>query len=229
MANYYNDKTLAKFREALQTSINDVKFNRNLHVTISSGNIKMGNVASVSLLPFLSCPGICKTTCGGKCYAAKLANLRKTVLESYARNQAIAMYRPDVYWTAVDLAMKSVKYFRFHVSGDILNPAYFDRMIEACKNNPETSVLCFTKRFDIVNAWTAKNGKVPENLHVMFSGWENLDPVNPFDFPETNVIMKGSGPRENWKICGGNCFECAVNGVGCWTAKKGDVIAFNEH
>ena len=229
MANYYNPNTLAKFREALREAIDDVKNAKNLHVTISEGNIKMGHVASVSLLPFLSCPGTCGDTCGAKCYAAKLANLRKNVLTSYARNQAIATLRPDIYWSSVDLAMKQVKWFRFHVSGDVLNYNYFDKMIEACRNNPTTKVLVFTKKFDIVNKWIDENGTLPENLSIMFSGWSNLIPTNPHKLPETNVVEKGYHPRSGWTMCGGNCFECALNGVGCWTAKSGDVIAFNEH
>lgn len=229
MANYYNSTTLEKFALALRAAVNDVKNGRNLHVTISEGNVKMGSVASVSLLPFLSCPGTCSKTCGSACYAAKIANLRKTVLESYARNQAIAIYRPDVYWTSVDLAMKKVCWFRFHVSGDILNMRYFEKMIEVCRNNPTTNVLVFTKKYDIVNDWIATNGELPENLHILFSGWTNLTPKNPHGLPETNVVEKGKTPRAGWTMCGGNCFECALNGVGCWTAKKGDCIAFNMH
>ena len=48
-------------------------------VSISSGNTKMGKVASVSLLPILTCPARCNGTCGDKCYAKKLALLRPLV------------------------------------------------------------------------------------------------------------------------------------------------------
>ena len=229
MANYYNEKTLEKFLLALRAAVNDVKFGRNLEVTISQGNRKMGDVASVSLLPFLSCPGICKDTCGPICYAAKIANLYKTVLNSYARNQAIAIFRPDVYWTAVDLAMKSHRFFRFHVSGDILNAAYFQKMIETCKNNPGCTALCFTKNYKIVNAWIDENGSLPENLKILFSGDVNLIPENPHGLPETVIIRKGTTAGKNVKVCRGNCFECALNGVGCWTATAGDCIGFNQH
>ena len=229
MANYYNEKTLQKFSFALREAVNDVKFYRNLQVTISQGNKKMGDVASVSLLPFLSCPAICEDTCGQICYAAKIANLYKTVLNSYARNQAIAIFRPDVYWAAVDLAMKSHRFFRFHVSGDILNAAYFQKMVETCKNNPGCTVLCFTKKYKIVNAWIDENGSIPENLKILFSGDVNLIPENPHGLPETVIIRKGMTAGENVKICRGNCFECALNSVGCWTATAGDCIGFNQH
>lgn len=35
--------------------------------------------------------------------------------------------------------------------------------------------------------------------------------------------------RENWKICGGNCTECASCGIGCWELKPGETIAFYQH
>ena len=236
---YYNDKVLAKFFEAMKEAREAVKAGESLNVAISASNSKMGNVASVSLLPFLSCPGRCRHTCGVKCYAAKLANLRPAVLKSYARNQAIAMYRPEIYWAAVDLAMKANRFFRFHVSGDILNTAYFEKMIETVRNNPGTQVLVFTKRYEIVNAWIQENGDLPENLHLLFSAWEEMEPENPYNLPETNIIPKNESTApwdlpdnkhgNTWKLCGGNCFNCACNNGGCWNAKKEETIAFKIH
>lgn len=236
---YYKPETIAKFAEAMKEAREAVKAGDNLTVSISNANSKMGNVTSVSLMPFFSCPGRCRGTCAVKCYAAKLANLRPSVLKSYARNQAIAMYRPDVYWAAVDLAIKSVRYFRFHVSGDILNKDYFNRTIEVSRNNPKTEILMFTKKYEIVNEWIAENGELPENLHILFSAWGEMEPINPYHLPETNIIPKGESDAwwdlpdnkygNTWKICGGNCFNCACRGVGCWQAKKEETIAFKLH
>lgn len=227
---YYTEKILAKFRAALEKAIQDVKNGLETTVRISNSNSKMGAVASVSLIPFLTCPGCCSTTCGKKCYAAKLANLRPAVLRSYAINTALAIYNPDLFWTQVNAAVMAVRYFRFHVSGDILNKEYFAHMIETARNNPKTEILVFTKKYSIVNDWITENGKLPANLHILFSGWENLTPDNPFKLPETNIIPRGAESfPDDWKLCGGNCFECACRGVGCWQAVSGDVIAFNEH
>lgn len=226
---YYNEKILAKFVEALKEAVEAVKAGELRSVTISSANSKMGAVASVSLLPFLSCPGRCAGTCGAKCYAAKLANLRPAVLKSYARNQALAMYAPEIFWSQVNAAVMAVRYFRFHVSGDILSADYFAHMVEIARNNEKTEILVFTKRYEIVNAWIAENGELPENLHILFSGWNNLEPENPHKLPETNVFKTEEEIRENWKICGGNCFECACRGVGCWQAGKGETVAFKLH
>ena len=70
---------------------------------------------------------------------------------------------------------------------------------------------------------------IPENLKIIFSAWPGMPMENPHNFPVANVIFKGQQPEENWKICGGNCAECACRGVGCWELKKGENIAFYEH
>lgn len=226
---YYTEKVIGKFTEALREAVQAVKAGEIRTVSISNSNSKMGAVASVSLLPFLTCPARCAETCGAECYAAKLANLRANVMKSWARNTALAMYDPDLFWTQVNAAVMAVRYFRFHVSGDILNADYFARMVEVARNNPKTEILVFTKRYEIVNAWMDENGDLPANLHILFSGWDNLAPINPHSLPETTVFHTEDEIRDNWKLCGGNCFNCACRGVGCWQAGAGDVIAFKKH
>ena len=226
---YYNEKVLAKFNEALRAAIVGVKNGEFMTVKFSGGNSKMGAVDSVSTLPFITCPARCKGTCGPKCYAAKLANLRPNVLKSYAINTALAIYRPELYWAHVDDYLKGCRFFRFHVSGDIINADYFAHMIECARNNPHAEILCFTKRYDVVNSWIDENGDLPENLHILFSGWQNLTPDNPHSLPETNVFTCEDDFDEDWKVCGGNCFNCACRGVGCWQVGKGETIAFKMH
>ena len=228
-AGYYNHVTLDKFRSALSEAKQAVKAAKDPSVKISNANSKMGAVASVSTLPFITCPSCCAGTCGVKCYAAKLANLRPSVLKASAWNTALYMVNPAAYWNGIDQACKAVRYFRFHVSGDMTDGAYFANMIRIAQDNPKTEILVFTKRFQVVNSWIRDNGQLPANLHVMFSGWSNLKPSNPYNLPETNVIEKGSEPNPSWKLCGGNCFNCACRGVGCWATQAGDTIAFKIH
>ena len=227
---YYNEKVLAKFNAALRDAIEGVKAGKYCTVKFSDGNRKMGAVASVSTLPFIGgCPASCKGTCGVKCYAAKIANLYPNVLANYAINTALAIRRPDLYWNHINDFVKGCRYFRFHVSGDIINAHYFDNMIEVARNNPHCEFLCFTKRYEIVNGWIEDNGELPCNLHILFSGWTNLTPVNPYNLPETNVYTCEEDFNDSWLTCGGNCFNCACRGVGCWQAKNGDIIAFKMH
>lgn len=226
---YYNENTLVKFRDSLTRWTERVKNGEDIHVSFSAANSKMGAVSSVSTLPFITCPGICANTCGPDCYAAKLANLRPNVLESYAKNTALALYAPVRYWKEINEYLNGARFFRFHVSGDIINYTYFVNMVDAAISHPHCEILVFTKRFDIVNKYLDTFGDLPVNLHILFSGWHNLSPVNPYELPESNVYERNEEPDEDWLLCGGNCFECGCRGVGCWQAKKGDVIAFKKH
>lgn len=228
-AGYYKPETLNKFSLALNDAAAAVIAGHETRVRISACNTKMGNVASVSTLPFITCPACCAETCGRSCYAAKLANLRPAVLKAYAINTALAIHAPDLFWDQVNKACAGVRFFRFHVSGDILNADYFKHMIETAANNPHTEILVFTKRFQIVNDFIGAGGTIPENMHILFSGWTNLQPDNPHNMPETNVIMPGTEKPDSWTLCGGNCYDCAIAGAGCWTAQAGETIAFPLH
>lgn len=226
---YYNENTLAKFRDALTRWTKRVKNGDDIHVSFSAANNKMGAVSSVSTLPFTTCPGICAKTCGPDCYAAKLANMRPNLLESYAKNTALALFAPIRYWKEINEYLNGVRFFRFHVSGDIINYTYFVNMVDAALSHPHCEILAFTKRYDAVNKYLDTFGDLPSNLHILFSGWHNLEPVNPYELPETNVYERNEEPRKEWLLCGGTCFDCGCRGVGCWQAKRGDVIAFRKH
>lgn len=221
MSGFYNSHVMQKFISAIRRMDGE-----ELHVKFSGGNSKMGAVPSVSLLPFLTCPVRCKDTCGPACYAAKLANLRPSVLNSYANNTVLAIRDMDRYFEEIRDFCRAQRFFRFHVSGDIINNQYFEGMLWTANENPHCEFLAFTKRFEIVNEYAEL---LPENLHILFSGWTNLEPINPYKFPETNIFTEENPPKENWTICGGNCFECACRGTGCWTIQKGETIAFHKH
>ena len=195
-------------------------------VSISKGNRKMGYIPSVSLPPVITCAKGC--TCAKKCYAAKLCRIYGTVRKAYARNLDILKNDMDNYFTQVKAAAMVTKYFRFHVSGDIYDMNYLDRMVKLAQDLPGTTFLAFTKQYNFVNNFL-QYAAIPDNLKIIFSEWPGMDMYNPYNLPVAHVIFKGSEPADNWKICGGNCSECACRGVGCWELKKGEHIAFYEH
>ena len=123
------------------------------------------------------------------------------------------------------------RFFRFHVSGDIPTYGYFCQMVKLAWENPHCEILAFTKQYAIVNNYITEHLPLPfpSNLHIIFSEWGNQKPTNPYNLPTAAVIFKGTELNENWKICGGNCAECACRGVGCWELKNGETIAFYEH
>lgn len=199
----------------------------NNKVSISKGNSKMGFIPSVSLPPIVTCAHGCK--CAKKCYAAKLCKLRPNVRNAYQRNLDILLENETNYWNQVDQTVRMSKYFRFHVSGDIVDYHYFESMVITAERNPGTTILAFTKQYDIVNSYLDIFGYLPENLKIIFSAWPGMPMENPYNIPVANVIFRGSEPADDWKICGGNCSECACRGVGCWELKHGEHIAFYEH
>lgn len=196
-------------------------------LSISKGNSKMGFIPSVSLPPIITCAAGCK--CAKKCYASKLCKLRPNVRRAYERNLEILLNNEINYWTQVNEAVKMSRYFRFHVSGDIVDPHYFYSMVTIAEENPNTTILAFTKQYEIVNNHLNAYDRLPGNLKVIFSAWPGMPMENPYNMPVAHVIFRGSEPAENWKICGGNCAECACRGVGCWELKPGEHIAFYEH
>lgn len=197
-------------------------------VKFSPGNSKMGNIPSVSLPSRITCR---ECGCWEKCYAHKIEVLRPAVKHAYENNLEVLESNPEIYWREIDGQIKLSKYFRFHVSGDIPNVDYLLHMVEVSINNPHCNILCFTKRFDIVNAGVMRGLIIPDNLHIIFSGWPGLEMSNPFNFPEAHVIFRDgtTTAREDAKECGGNCSECAVTDSGCWVLKRGEQVTFHEH
>lgn len=192
----------------------------------------MGEIPSVSLPPIKTCPN-CET-CSHKCYAAKLARIYKTVRVAWDRNYTILLNDPESYFNQVTAAAMTSRFFRWHVSGDIINAEYLDNMCKVARKCKNTKFLAFTKNYPVVNKYFEDHRK-PANLQIIFSlpfgqiTTKIFKFVNPHNLPTAAVILKGSRPADDWKICGGNCTDCACRGVGCWELKKGETIAFYEH
>ena len=196
-------------------------------ISISKGNAKMGAIPSVSLPACVTCnPG---APCFNKCYARRLEYRYKQSRAAYQRNLDILNSDPYTYWLQVKAAASMVRYFRYHVSGDIPNPHYLKMMVKIANELPETRFLAFTKQFEIVNDYLTDGGTIPANLKIIFSNWGAWKCENPHGLPVCEIILKGNEPAPDWKICGGNCTECACRGVGCWELKNGETIAIYEH
>ena len=195
----------------------------------------MGAIQSVSLPSGVTCR-VCE--CNKKCYAKRIERRRKVVRQAYQNNWNLLNTQPDIYWREVEAAIMLSRYFRFHVSGDIPDECYFDRMVQIAKRNPHCEILCFTKKYEIVNSYIAKSAMgskaqdtLPSNLHIIFSAWIGLTMENPYSLPEAHVRYRDGSTTaaETALECGGNCTECAVTDAGCWTLKYGEQVVFNEH
>lgn len=200
-----------------------------MNIKISSGNAKMGSIPSVSLPAGVTCRVDCD--CQKKCYAKRLERLRKTVRDAYKQNYELLNHDSDTYWREVEASIMMSRFFRFHVSGDIPDNVYFAHMVEVAERNKHCEILCFTKKFDIVNQHLDFGGIIPPNLHIVFSAWKGLKMDNPYLLPEAHVRYRDgyTTASNNAKECGGNCTECAITEGGCWTLKNGEQVVFNEH
>lgn len=216
-----------------------------MNIKISPGNAKLGSIPSISLPAGVTCRDDCE--CRNKCYAKRLERIRKSVREAYQHNYQVLKCAPNTYWREVEASIMMSRFFRFHVSGDIPDEKYLDMMVHISKRNPHCEILCFTKKYDIVNdcitrrlaandIWgdTQHDGYtdvIPQNLHLIMSGWKDLKMDNPYSLPEAHVRYRdGSTTASGSAVeCGGNCTECALTEGGCWTLGEGKQVVFDEH
>lgn len=201
-------------------------------VSISFQNSKMGPIHSVSLPPIVTCPNwrLCVNQKGEQiCYALKSYKLFPSTKSAYDRNLEILNNDRDDYFQQVKMDATFQRYFRWHVSGDIIDMDYLDRMVKLARELKHTEFLAFTKNYKDVNEYFQTHKK-PRNLHLILSlPFTGATIDNPHNLPTAAVILKGQEPDDNWKVCGGKCSECACRGVGCWQLKNGETIAFAEH
>lgn len=204
-----------------------------MNIKISQGNSKLGNIPSISLPAGVTCRDDCE--CKNKCYAKRLERIRKSVREAYQHNYQVLKCTPNTYWREVEASIMMSRFFRFHVSGDIPDKSYLTHMIDIAERNRHCEILCFTKKFGIVNEVVAElltnKQMLPPNLHLILSGWKDLKMENPFLLPEAHVKFRDgtTTAREDALECVGNCTECALTEGGCWTLGTGGQVVFNEH
>lgn len=196
---------------------------------VSPGNKKMGAVPSVSLPAGLTCRKDC--ACYAKCYARKLERLRPAVRNAYRSNLELLQNDPDTYWREAEAAIMMSRFFRFHVSGDIPNGNYLRKMVFVALRNPQCQILCFTKKYELVNDFLNDGGVFPKNLHIIMSGWKGITMDNPHNLPEAHVLYRDgtTTARSGAITCSGNCTECAITDGGCWALKNGQQVVFHEH
>lgn len=197
-------------------------------ITISKGNSKLGDIPSVSLPAIKTCGNV---PCKKKCYAKRLAARRANVGMSWEKNWNVLMSDPDTYWREVEASIKMSRFFRFHVGGDIPDVGYLQHMFSVARRNKHCKILCFTKKYDLVNGYLSAGARKPANLLLVFSVWPGYECKNPHHLPEAHVRMRDGTTTapSNASECGGNCAECGLTDSGCWVLKKGQSVVFNEH
>ena len=203
-----------------------------MNVRISTTNTKLsGQIPSVNLPPIRTCRK--NAPCSHLCYATKGNFTFPNVKESHINNLACFIDNPKKYFDDIIAYLNglvSYRYFRYHSSGDIVNEEYFEGMIRVAKKCKSVKFLCFTKKFEIINNYLANGGKIPSNLHIVFSAWDkNFKVDNPYNLPMTYVDFKNKELNPNIPElaipCVGKCYECQS----CWSLQKGQSVVFHQH
>ena len=214
-------------KQYLKKAVKEIK------ISISNGNKKIGKVMNVSLMPIKTC-GNCKE-CKHYCYDIKACFQYRNVLDARIRNTVLVKKDRFRYFSEIEKKIerrKANKYFRWHVSGDIIDIDYFDNMVQIASRHPDFVFWTYTKMYHIVNEYVSLFGvhSIPENLHIMFSKWDGLKMDNPYGFPIFACRMKDGNKdempwHEMFKCCG-NCDICKELNRGCI---KGENTYTDEH
>ncbi len=189
-------------------------------IKISPGNRKMGMTPSVSLPPITTC--IDNAPCAKGCYVIRNMSFRPAIINSYKHNLNIYNKDPDLYFQQIRLFCnsKNVKYFRFHVGGDIPDQDYLNRVIRMCRYQcKDTKFVMFTKKYDLDFKGASKN------LSIVLSAWPGLTLPKkrmPIGFMQNNKETR----VKNAITCPNSCEQCRC----CWDLKilKKNVV-FNYH
>lgn len=199
-----------------------------MRLKLSPGNSKMGAIPSVSLPAEQTCPA---APCIVNCYGRKIERLRPAVHAAYQNNLDLLRSDPDTYWREAEGGVMVSRFFRFHVSGDIPDSGYLARMVELAVRQPHCQILCFTKRYGLVNEYLGSGRTITDNLHLIFSAWRGYPMDNPYRLPEAHVLYRDgtTTAAESAEPCGGNCTNCAKVSGGCWGLKRGEQVVFKQH
>lgn len=115
---------------------------------------------------------------------------------------------------------------RWHVSGDIPDYDYLERMIKIAIDHPDFLFWTYTKNYFVVNEYVKNHSgdrfkAIPENLVIMFSEWDGMPLINPYNFPIFTCKLKEGNKNHKPEYfdglykCPGNCDICKGIKRGC--------------
>ena len=156
------------------------------------------------------------TPCFG-CYALKGNYLRYPAIKK-AQYYRLASLVHDSWVTAMVAQVKRQKWFRWHDAGDVQSPEHMQKILEVCRQTPETNHWLPTQE----RKYLPDPEAVPANLVIRLSG-SKVDGPAPTAWTHTSsVVTSGAScPAPNQ---GGKCRECRA----CWT-KSIKNVSYGKH
>jgi len=212
------------------------------HATL--GNSKVGNkVGCYNIAIEYTCMHDCDCYKSGKCYACQGCYNFQSNQQKYTENFKYYMEN-DAATLAGNITEYIVKnnlsLFRYFTCGDIPGRKFMETMVKVALDNPSVKFWAYTKKYHIVNRWIDENGKLPENLVIIFSHWLNDDGTyypmeNPHNMPTSEFIPLGKEEltKTVTHIC--PCSDpnvkatCATCDHHCYNLKPGESMALLEH
>ena len=160
------------------------------------------------------------TTCA-ECYAVKGMYYFKNVKLAQLRRANGITHDDWVEAMAHLINSKRSKWFRWHDSGDIVNMAHLQRIVEVCKLTPSVSHWMPTREAKLISEYIKKHTDFPTNLTVRISATKvDGAPTNTWHLTST-VHSKGTKHNRSYgEVCpapkqGGECKDCRQ----CWSRK----------
>ena len=168
------------------------------------------------------------SVCAG-CYAMKGFYSFPKVAEALERRfQSLR----DPRWTAAMIALirkRSIRYFRWHDSGDIQSVSHLRNIVAVCDATPGTRHWLPTREYRIVEQYIEQYGDLPENLVVRASA-HMIGAKAPSRFRHSSMVLpKGVESADGAFTCpapmqGNECRRCRA----CWS-RNASTIAYRVH
>ena len=123
-------------------------------------------------------------------------------------------------WVAAMVAqVKRQKYFRWHDAGDVQSPEHMNKILEVCRQTPDTKHWLPTQE----RPYLPQPEMVPDNLVIRLSG-SKVDGPPPTAWPHTSSVTTKGGASCPSAQQGGKCKECRA----CWT-KSIKNVSYGKH
>lgn len=216
----------------------------NLHVSISKGNQKLGNIPGFNTLagnePLTlkngrmltnivgTCGSLCEL-CKNKCYAMRFSvQHHNSVVPAYAKNTVILRNDPQKLRAEINEYCKKniVRYFRFHTSGELESIEQLRLYAQICKDNDEVVFYIYTKAFELLKQWfdelSANGESVPENFVINLSMWKNNvdEYLKDERFAKCNIFEYDEEKKSSFAHCPAIDKNGHETGVTCAMCRK---------